>query len=242
MRVMTPPYLLEQSFFQLLSDAIYFAKLSKQTAGEYESQRFARSSIINSALTVEAAANCCISNMKGAKGLINDIDKLSPLSKFDIFSKFHDSAYIDRGSHITQRIVELKDLRNLVVHPKRKKVPVEISFDDAKYQSLVGMDLHFSGSPLPTTNVDKSSMFWLPVDAETVLRAIFEFFDYYFIDLMEFEEPQVLGILGSGIFFTEKEFFFLHQKDLKQDLNYVGSLGIKQRFINLNSLKQLNVE
>lgn len=68
------PYLSNQSFLQLLSDAIHFAKLSKEAGENYQSQRFARTSILHSIMSIEAAANACIANIDGAYNFTNDID------------------------------------------------------------------------------------------------------------------------------------------------------------------------
>lgn len=237
---MNLPYFYEQSFFQLLSDAIHFLKLAKTTSGVYQSQRFARASIINSTLTIESAANCCLSKVKGTKSFIADIDRLTPFSKFDLFSKLHESDYIDRGSHITQKVIELKKIRDLAVHPKKLKIPIEVSLDNDKYESLIEMGVNFDASPLPATKIDKSSMFWFAKDAETALSTIFDFYDYYFMDLLKLKHNEVLGMLGSGIIYGKGKFILFHQQELQSDLSYADSIGIKQRFINLNSLSQLN--
>ena len=170
---MNYPHFSDQSFFQLLSDAIHFAKLSKETSDQYESQRFSRGSILNSILTIESAANCCLASLSGPSKFIDDVEKLTSFSKYDIFSKFRESEYIDRGHHIFQKVAELKKIRDSLVHPKKIKIPVELSLDHEKYDDLVELGLSFDASPLPATKIDKSSMFWFSNDAEAALSAIF---------------------------------------------------------------------
>lgn len=235
------PYFSDQSFFQLLSDAIHFEMLSKETSDQYESQRFARASIINSILTIESAANCCISSIAGPSRFLDDIEKLSSFSKFDIFSKFRESDYIDRGNHKYQKVAELKKVRDASVHPKKIKIPVELSLDHEKYENLVELEFSFDASPMPQTNIDKSSMFWFSKDAQAALEAILEFYDYYFIDILKLKHEEVLGVLGNSLFLKEDYCMLFHQQFLERELKYVASLGIKQKFINLKCMRQLNV-
>ena len=235
------PYFSDQSFFQLLSDAIHFEMLSKETSDQYESQRFSRSSIINSILTIESAANCCVSSIGGPPKVLDDIEKLPSFSKFDIFSKFRESNYIDRGNHKYQKVAELKKIRDSSVHPKKIKIPVELSLDHEKHDDLVELGLGFDASPMPQTKIDKSSMFWFSRDAKAALEAIFEFYDYYFIDILKLTHEEILGVLGNSLFLKDDYCMLFHQQFLERELEYVASLGINQNFINLKCMRQLNV-
>jgi len=235
------PYFSDQSFFQLLSDAIHFAKISRETSDEYESQRFSRASIVNSMLTIESAANCCISALDGPKKFLDDIEKLPSFSKFDMFSKFRESDYIDRGNHNYQKVAELKKVRDSSVHPKKLTVPVELSLDHEKYKDLVELGLSFDASPMPQTKIDKSSMFWFSRDAEAALDSIFRFYDYYFTDILQLKEEEVLELLGNSLFLSEDYCMLFQQQYLEKELEYVTSIGIKQKFINLKCMRQINV-
>jgi len=235
------PYFSDQSFFQLLSDAIHFAKISKETSDQYESQRFSRGSIINSILTIESAANCCLSSLGGPSKFLDDVEKLSSFTKLDLFSKFRESDYIDRGNHIFQKVFELKKIRDSAVHPKKIKIPVELSLDHEKYDDLVELGLSFDASPLPATKIDKSSMFWFTRDAEAALESIFAFYDYYFIDILKLKHEEVLGLLGNSVFLKEDYCMLFHQQYLEKELEYVSSLGIEQKFMDLKCMRQLNV-
>ncbi|MDP4531199.1 hypothetical protein Q9252_03525 [Marinobacter salarius] len=235
------PYFSDQSFFQLLSDAIHYAKLSRNTSDQYDSQRFSRASIMNSMLTIESAANCCISSISGPSKFLGDIEKLASFTKFDIFSKFLESEYIDRGNHKYQKVAELKRIRDSSVHPKKIKIPVDLSLDHDKYEDLVLLELSFDSSPMPHTKIDKSSMFWFSRDAESALEAIFGFYDYYFVDILKLKHEEVLGLLGNSLFLGGNYCMLFHQQYLEKELEYVESIGIKQKFINLKCMRQINV-
>lgn len=235
------PYLSNQSFFQLLSDAIHFAKKAKSTDGQYESHRYSRASIINSILTIESAANCCLSSIDGPPKFLDDVEKLNSFSKFDMFSKFRDSDFIDRGKHQYQKVAELKKIRDSLVHPKKIKIPVELSLDHEKFENLVELGLSLDASPMPTTKIDKSPMFWLPKDAESALESIFEFYDYYFIELLKLKNEEILGLLGNLLVLADEKGMLFQQQDLGHELEYVESIGIKQKFLNLGCLPQIGI-
>lgn len=237
---MSKPYLSDQSFIQLISDAIYFYKASVKTEDKYETHRFSRASILNSTLTLEAAANCCLYHIDGSNKFINEMEKTTSFAKFDVFAKFHKNKFIDRGCHKFQQVAELKKVRDSFVHPKKIKIPVDFSIDERKYKDFTELGISFEGNPHPTTKIDKSSMFWFSNDAKSALTAIFSFYDYYFIELLEIEHKEILGLLGNAIFTDNKSCWVFHPQSLENDLYYLDNMGIKQNFIELKSVPIIN--
>ncbi|NOZ83998.1 MAG: hypothetical protein GXP60_04200 [Epsilonproteobacteria bacterium] len=237
---MSNSYYSDQAFMQLISDAIYYYKKSIETKDKFESQRFARTSILNSILTLEAAANCCIYHIDSSKRFINDIEKTTSFAKLDIFAKIHNEKFIDRSSSNYQRVSELKKVRDSFVHPKKIKVPVKFSVDENKYEKFYELGITFKENPHSSTKIDKSSTFWFSADAKSALESIFNFYDYYFIELLELEHIQVLGLLADVISVDGKENFIFHEESLERGLSYLGDIGIAQKFIKLEAVPKIN--
>lgn len=236
----TFPYYSEQSFMQLLSDAIYFYKASVETDHKYDIQRFSRSSIVNSILSIEAAANCCLYQLKSSKPFTEEIEKTTSFAKLDLFVKIQNEKFIDRGCSQYQKVKELKKIRDSLVHPKKLKIPVKLSLDNGKNENYANLGINFDIEQYPATQIHKSPAFWFSGDAKAALEAIFEFYSYYFIDLLNLKHEEVLGLLGSGIFMNDDNFISFHAKPLIDDLAYLDTIGIKNRFIDLKSVPQLN--
>lgn len=166
----------------LVYDCIYHNKDSETSA------------ILQSIMLVEAAANCCIFNLKLNKKLGLELDKLSTLAKFDVYSlvKTSGNKTLDRGSAPCQDIAELIKLRNSVVHPKFFEL--NWSLQDDKHRSGVGVYLKTERLGLAT-----SCSGWLPDDAITVFKAINKFFKYFFIDLCNLTEQETRLLLFSTV-------------------------------------------
>jgi hypothetical protein len=126
---MSPPKEVEdavsrKSFFELFSDAVWFAYTSErmERAKEGTAQqrhRFVRSAILNSSLAIECAANCCLEDARVGKELRADLERMRTLAKFDLFlmSRARHSR-LDRQSALVRPIEELIELRNAYVHPR----------------------------------------------------------------------------------------------------------------------------
>lgn len=140
-----------------------------------------------------------------------------------------------------KKVAELKKVRDASVHPKKIKIPVELSLDHEKHEDLVELGLGYDASPMPQTKIDKSSMFWFSGDAKAALEAVLEFYDYYFIDILKLKHEKILGLLGNSLFLKENCCVLFHQQFLKKELEYVASIGINQNFINLECMRQISV-
>jgi hypothetical protein len=187
-------------FEELIYDSIHLAYMAHDQAkredaddyvGDLHSAMLARASIISSMLTLEAAANCCLDVLPWPRALRDDIDKLPALSKLELFLKHHDSTKVlDRGSKVVQQVEDLKGLRDRVVHPKVRRAEWTPVNDTTQRVDL-------GESKVLALPFDTSS--WGPGDAREALRAVTEFFSYFFIDLCGLTSNQTCEILvGSG--------------------------------------------
>lgn len=232
-------YLSDQSFLQLLSDAIYFLRSSEIEEDKYHIQRFSRASILNSCLSIEAAANCCIYHLNCSKNYREEIEKLTSFAKLDLYVQTQKGKIIDRGNIRFQKIKELKKIRDSFVHPKKIKIPASFSLDEEKHERHVELKITFDSSPLSATKIDKSSLFWFSSDAKIALKCVLDFFDYYFLELLELESEEVLGLVGNNLFFKEDYHWLFHPQALDADLAYLAENGINQSFIKLEVMEKL---
>ncbi|CAK1748588.1 HEPN AbiU2-like domain-containing protein [Vibrio crassostreae] len=237
---MSYPHLSEQSFVQLISDAIHFYKMSIETDDPYESQRFSRSSILYSTLSLESAANCCLYSLQSSRNFINDLEKTTAFAKLDLFAQISENKHIDRSRVEFQRVSELKKVRDSFVHPKKVKIPLEFSVNDME-GDFRELGLHFEANPMKGTGIDRSSMFWFSSDAKSALSAVFSFFEYYFVTLLNHDSKTVMALLSDAVHINEENAFLFHNKALEKDLMFLKQQKIKQTFLNLGEYKQLNV-
>lgn len=93
----------------------------------------ASAAVMNSALLIEAAANCCIYELSLNNKLSEEVDRLPSLTKFDFFLlvKSGGDKTLDRGTNLYQDVKEIKKLRDLLVHPKTTKI-TRLQFDEDK--------------------------------------------------------------------------------------------------------------
>jgi hypothetical protein len=148
-----------------------------------------RACILNSLLLTECAANTCIDALNLERGLHNETDKLSALSKFDLYLRFrHGRRVLDRGSVHVQRLQEMKRLRDGVVHLKSNLVEWE--------QHGAGSE-SASPSRLGASKVATNIKFWGSTDAINVMQAVHGFFRYFFVDLCGYSKPTVAALLFS---------------------------------------------
>ena len=240
MERMNQQYLYDLSFFQLLSDAIYYSRTAFESIDHPDSQRHSRSSVYSSLLTVEAVANCCIGNMNIKGSHLAELDKLNSFAKLDIYSAYRGCGYMDRGSHIFEKVKELKKLRDASVHPKEIKIPTEVTIDDEQYENYVSIKMSFTPKPLKATRLSRSSLFWQANDSRSVLSAIFAFYDYYFVDHLRMRSHDILSVLGNVVGIAGNKHMLMFPDSIDEDLAYLNSVGMKQRFINLAGIAKLN--
>ncbi|GLO63393.1 hypothetical protein MACH09_39010 [Vibrio sp. MACH09] len=91
------------------------------------------------------------------------------------------------------------------------------------------------------TGIDRSSMFWFSSDAKSALSAVFSFFEYYFVTLLNHDSKTVMALLSDAVHINEENAFLFHNKALEKDLMFLKQQKIKQTFLNLREYKQLNV-
>ncbi len=112
--------LYERSFDMLLFDSIGALMHAKEFHEFHEiHQTLARSSVLSSLLILEAVANTCIESLDLGGTVLNEIDRLPMISKFDFYlrTKFR-NRQLDRGTSVIEGLRELKNTQGRIRSPQ----------------------------------------------------------------------------------------------------------------------------
>ncbi len=183
----------------LLEDAVFFLEEALECQSEENDNpkvkyrkllmesAFTRMSILNSALLLESAANCCIATLDISKSLFTDIDKLRVIGKFEYYLEhIRKEVRLDRGCLVTQEASELVSTRNTLVHPKPYKSKW-VTVDEKTRQVNLG----------ETQYLQLPNSFWMCryPHAEHSLKASLKFLSHFFCDLCKYTEHDVRRII-----------------------------------------------
>src|SRR4051812_46229494 len=115
-----PELTYDRPFRTLFEDGVLLLLASESNDDSDESSSLARGSIACTMMLPEVAANICIESLHLESLMFSEVDKLSPLAKFDYFLKSrYPGRRIPSGMLPVQQLQELKRLRDSFVHPKR---------------------------------------------------------------------------------------------------------------------------
>jgi len=183
-----------RTFEDLLYDSVYLLYFAFDTNQDnYEDDvisPFVRSSILNSILLLECGANCLIDALKLPGQFYNDIEKISFLSKFELFlNKLNSEQSFDRGCREVQSISELKSIRDFYVHPKVKK---------AKYERIGEnvWDADFGKTNL--LGFPREPRRWKREHAKLALKSVIDFYNKFFLEWCNLNTDAVVDILLSS--------------------------------------------
>lgn len=220
-----------RNFGQLLSDAIFFERLAKQESNEHAQKRFVRSSITSSLLTLECAANCCLSCFETNKQLIEEIDKLSFLAKLDLFALHGFKKQIDYGRHEVQKVKELKSIRDSFVHPKVTQSKIGPLEKGARHFGGIPFGLVFSVRSKPATGMVSNSSLWSYRDCFSTIQSVVEFFNYFFDELLEMDKALVFGMLNDALIKDGNAHSSIYVPTLFEEIDYLKGNGIAIKFM-----------
>jgi hypothetical protein len=182
-----------RSFEDLLYDAVHLLYLAQDVDPETDPDgyefTYTRSSILNSLLLLECAANCCIDASKLPGQFGEEIDKLPFMSKFEFFlGRINPTRAFNRGCREVQAVAELRKVRDSYVHPKVKKLPYCEATD------LFGPDF----GRTEHLRIPKDARRWHWNHAVLVLKSVNDFFNLFFLTWCNFDANTICGILLSS--------------------------------------------
>lgn len=186
------------AFFELLADAILQHREASRTTEPFMMNRFARSSILASALSVECVANCLLIALDTSRKLSDELDRMSPLSKIEVYLKLTSKPSLDRGDVKVARIADLINARNDFVHPKVKGLPATMGMPrDAGKDWMFPFSIdgaHHTQLPIP-----KVPLFWSAENSLETLKAVADFFELLFCTLLKAEHDEMHSMLISRV-------------------------------------------
>jgi hypothetical protein len=220
-----------RSFAYLLSDAIFFERLARNETDDLKRKRYVRSSIMSTFLTLECAANCCIFCLRANKQLIGGIDRLPFLSKFDLFSLLGFDKKLDYGRNEVQKVKEVKQIRDSIVHPKVIKTEIGKHIEGERSFSCFPHNVTFSSKPKPSTDLVSNSSLWSHEDCISALQSVVDFFNYLFIELLDMEKGLIFSLLNDAVILDGKPAYSIYPPSLFEELEYLKSVGINVQFM-----------
>ena len=180
---------------------------------------------------MECAANCCIFCFSTNKQLIGDIDRLTFLSKFDLFSLHGFDKKLDYSRNEVQKVKEVKQIRDSIVHPKVTKTEIGKHVEGERIFSCLPHNLTFSSKPKPATGIVSNSSLWSHKDCFSVLQSIVVFFNYLFIELLDMDKGLVFGLLNDAVILDGKPAYSIYPPSLFEEMEYLKSTGINVKFM-----------
>lgn len=218
-----PELTYDRPFRTLFEDGVYLLRAAEQSDDIEESNSLARGSIVCTMMLPEVVANICIESLQLDRTIYNEIDKLTPLGKFDYFLKCkYKNRSVPIGILPVQKIQELKRLRDTFVHPKRFQVFWKPSSEN---------DGSYIGKSKRTQFLDMSTnpTMWGIEDAIKAMQGAHEFLSYFFIELCRlskrkttnllFSDEEIVGI-GETSYFYYKYSFHLSLKKWNINTKY----------------------
>ena len=114
------PEFVDQRALTLAMDVALLLEQSHQRQGESLGGAHARSAITSAALLLECVSNSCLFSLTLPARLLEELDKLSPIAKFDYYLFSRSGKHVDRGCRETELAADVLKLRDHIVHPKPK--------------------------------------------------------------------------------------------------------------------------
>lgn len=187
----------------------------------------ASAAVLQSALLIEAAANCCIYDLQLDSKLSNELDRLPSLTKLDLFLLIRTGGKktIDRATSLYQDVKELKNIRDRAVHPKMSRIMwTQVDADNAFGEH----------EKTPRLGINLTNLSWSVDDAIKAFKAANRFLDNFFRELSGMSRKEVRILLLAPIADDAVEDIFLSTEQLKNlqevhgiPLIYVG-VGINE--------------
>lgn len=165
-------YYVDRKFYTIFRDSIYFTKAAYDALEKedwIQEEHLARAAILNLSLIPEVAANCVLETLDLPKRIFHDVDKFSPINKFEFYLWEAKNIKLDHGCQEIRNIQELQSIRNFMVHPKSRK---------AEWVDIDGSSREADLGKTPLLEIPYSSQEWQGDDPFIVLRVVMAFLDH----------------------------------------------------------------
>lgn len=219
------------AFYDLLADAAFQHRQAAQATDSYTSNRFARASILAAALSVECAANCFLATFNMPKALLGELDRMTPLGKFDVCLRLRSLPSIAHGTREVQLMTELVKVRNDHVHPRTTNIAAELSSpEDGETHWMLPFSME--GELWPLLKIPKRPMFWSGASSESVLRAVTDFYRHIFETLMAIGDDDLQRMLSSRLEIGEAHIALVFD-EIRLELQGAKQWGVDLEFLGV---------
>jgi len=212
------------AFFDLLADAAFQHKNAKVQTDSYLMSRYARASVLASALSVECVANCLLESLNISKSLRAELDRLTPVAKIETYMHLRSIEGFDRGCPEVQRVSELIKARNDYVHPKTSGIAATVRTPQDGGADWI-LPLNIEGEHWRELKIPKRSMFWSAQSSVSALGAVATFFTYIFVTLLKSSEQDLQSMLPSRIELKDVHILAVFE-EIKSELKAASEHGV----------------
>jgi hypothetical protein len=212
-------------FVYLFDDALGLLWLMKNIQNDNfgRPHTLPRQTILTLATVIEAGANCCLDELHLNSKNLTDLEKLTTLGKYTVYLLSRDNKKVfNRGAMHVQPILELKTIRDNLVHPKVNKQTfkkIKTGYYAAPYKSY------------PHLKICRDSGLWGCEEAEKVFKCVVNFFDYFFFDECAHSIKEVRDILFSEIALGERMGYCVEWSKNSPDI--AKKLSLQSKFLSI---------
>jgi hypothetical protein len=197
-----PSVTYDRAFMTLFVDGVHLLQASENEADHDVSASFARGSLACTMMLPEVVANVLVETLNPESSTFSDVDRMSAAGKFDFYLRTaFRNRRLDRGSREVQQLQELKRLRDVFVHPK----PQQVRWTPAQDETHTG-----ESDRTPLLDMSRNPMMWYSEDAIKAMRAVHQFFAFYFRVLCRYTKRDVSALLFSQDAVPDKAAYTYH--------------------------------
>jgi len=174
-----------KKYMTLLFDSLMTFSIANQADSRHAGPLY-RSSIVSSVVSLECAANICISSLGLPPEIYLQVEKFSIQGKFDFYAYTRKGVYIDKTRNEYALLRSIVSIRNDYVHPKIESTKPEDYLTDVSYGKKKAFDF------------DNDIRVWGQKEAILIIEAGIVFMNYFFCELCGFSSGMVTTLLASN--------------------------------------------
>jgi hypothetical protein len=212
---------------ELMCDAsfAYFnSEHSEKEGDDYAVNRYARTSILSSALCIECFADCLISTIERSEEYVK-LERISTLKRLSkcLERSHREPLNLESAEYIA--IEELMKLRNGFVHIKISTIATEVTRDNPHPLGAPQWAAMISAEKYPILGIEKTPLAWHADDALKILRATDKFIAHILARFDPFSAKRIRKGLVSRFGFGDLSVPFLPES-YKLELERVRNVGV----------------
>ena len=234
--MLIPATLTQPGFLDLLCDALFQFRLSREASAAYTQNRHARSCIIALVFSVESCANCLVEHLNLSSGKKKKIMQAPVLEKLKFCVHAMANATLDFERTEVRKMKELIKARNDFVHPKVTSIETEMgAMDDLG--DVLSWSIVLQPKVRESTELPVNALFWNPGHAADALSAVLGFLSHLFNELLKpsletgpnFLLPSISTKIGVKSVTIECPF-----QDFENELKMASEIGFDFDFLGFH--------